>query len=95
MGGTVHEVEREVEHGRLEWKVEITARDGITYDVRVDAETGAFTRVDQDDRGRGGDDDRDGDKGGDKGGDRGHHGGDDDGDSHDRGDDHGGDRDDD
>lgn len=50
MGGTVHEIEREIEHGRLEWKVEITARDGVTYDVRVDAATGDFTRVDQDDR---------------------------------------------
>jgi hypothetical protein len=48
-GGTVHEVEQEWEHGRLEWKVEITAADGITYDVRVDARTGAVTRVDQDD----------------------------------------------
>jgi uncharacterized membrane protein YkoI len=62
-GGTVHEVEREVEHGRLEWKVEVTAGDGRTYDVRVDAGTGAVTRVDADDdrggddRGRGGDDD--------------------------------------
>ena len=67
MGGTVHEIEREIEHGRLEWKVEITARDGVTYDVRVDAATGDFTRVDQDDR----DDDR------------GRHGGDDDRDDHD------------
>ena len=50
LGGTVHEVEREAEHGRLEWKVEITARDGATNDVREDAVTGAFTRVDQDDR---------------------------------------------
>jgi peptidase YpeB-like protein len=68
VGGTVHEVEREVEHGRVEWKVEVTARDGNTYDIRVDAETGAVTRVDQDtratddhqrgrdDRGRGGED---------------------------------------
>jgi uncharacterized membrane protein YkoI len=69
VGGTVHEVEREVEHGRVEWKVEVTARDGNTYDIRVNAETGAVTRVDQDaragddhqrgrdDRGRGGEDD--------------------------------------
>jgi hypothetical protein len=57
-GGTVREVEREWEHGRLEWKVEITAADGIEYDVRVDAGTGDVTSVDQDDRGRhGGDDD--------------------------------------
>jgi uncharacterized membrane protein YkoI len=69
VGGTVHEVEREVEYGRVEWKVEVTARDGNTYDIRVDAETGAVTRVDQDtragddhqrgrdDHGRGGEDD--------------------------------------
>lgn len=70
MGGTVHEVEREVEHGRLEWKVEITARDGITYDVRVDAATGDFTRVDKDDDdGRHGGDDDD-DRYDDHGGDR-------------------------
>lgn len=48
-GGTVHEVKREREHGRLEWKVEIAAADGKTYDVRVDALTGSVTRVDQDD----------------------------------------------
>jgi hypothetical protein len=93
MGGTVHEIEREVEHGRLEWKVEITGRDGITYDVRVDAVTGDFVRVEQDDRddrGRhGGDDDDDRDDGGD---DRDDDHGDD---RDDRGDDHGDDRDDD
>ncbi len=64
MGGTVHEVEREIEHGRLEWKVEITARDGVTYDVRVDAATSDVTRVDQDsdeDRDDDGDEDRDDD----------------------------------
>ncbi len=75
MGGTVHEIEREIEHGRLEWKVEITARDGVTYDVRVDAVTGDVTRVDQDrddDRDDDGDDDRDDDSG------KGRHGGDDD-----------------
>ncbi len=82
MGGTVHEIEREVEHGRLEWKIEITARDGITYDVRVDAVTGDVTRIDQDsndDR----DDDRDdsdddGDNDSDDDGGKGRHGGDDD-----------------
>lgn len=93
-GGTVREVEREFEHGRVEWKVEITASDGVTYDVRVDASTGAITRVDRDDRGgdvRGGDVRSGGD---DRGGDR--HGGDDpvgDDHGHDRGgDDHGGER---
>lgn len=79
-GGTVREVEREFEHGRAEWKVEITAADGVTYDVRVDSSTGAITRVSQDDRG--GDDDRgiDDHGGHDRGGDDdggGRHGGDD------------------
>jgi uncharacterized membrane protein YkoI len=80
-GGTVREVELEFEHGRVEWKVEITAADGLTYDVRVDSSTGAITRVDQD--ARGGDDDDRGvdDHGGhDRGGDDhggGRHGGDD------------------
>jgi uncharacterized membrane protein YkoI len=67
-GGSVHEIEREVEHGRLEWKVEITGADGVTYDVRIDAVTGDVTRVDKDDDDRG--DDRDDDHG--------RHGGDDD-----------------
>lgn len=87
MGGTVHEIEREVEHGQLEWQVEITARDGNTYDIRIDAQSGAITRVDQDSRGGGddrggddhGDDDRSGHGGDDRGGDdHGGHGGDDD-----------------
>ncbi|PZF81985.1 PepSY domain-containing protein [Jiangella anatolica] len=47
-GGTVTEVEREWEHGRLEWKVEIH-RDGVEHDVRVDALSGDITRVDVDD----------------------------------------------
>jgi hypothetical protein len=59
-GGTVREVEREMEHGRMEWKVEVTAADGTEYDVRLDARTGAVTRVDQDDHGRHGDDDHGG-----------------------------------
>lgn len=76
VGGTVHEVEREVEHGRPEWKVEITAADGVTYDMRIDAVTGDLTRVDQDDdRGSHGDDDHDDDHG--------RHGGDDRDDDHD------------
>jgi hypothetical protein len=66
----VHEVEREVEHGRVEWKVEIT-KDGVTYDIRVDSLSGAVTRVDtddRDDRTRGDDriDDRIDDHGGDR-----------------------------
>lgn len=76
-GGTVHEIEREYEHGRVEWKVEVRASDGVEYDVRVDSTTGAITRVDRDD-----DDDDDDDWRYDD------HGG-----GHDRGDDnHGGDR---
>ncbi|WP_343960527.1 PepSY domain-containing protein, partial [Pseudonocardia alaniniphila] len=47
--GRVTEIEREFEHGRLEWKVEIVGRTG-EHDVRVDATTGAITRVDADDR---------------------------------------------
>ena len=48
-GRTVTEVERETEHGRQEWKVEINAADGKSYDVRVDAKSGNVTRADQDD----------------------------------------------
>lgn len=45
--GRVTEIEREFEHGRREWKVEI--RDGAReHDVRVDAATGAITRTDVD-----------------------------------------------
>ncbi len=47
-GGDVHEIEREMEHGRLEWKVEVVL-DGVEHDVRVDAGTGEITRVDVDD----------------------------------------------
>lgn len=47
-GGDVHEIEREMEHGRLEWKVEVV-RDGVEHDVRVDAGTGEITRIDVDD----------------------------------------------
>ena len=52
-GGRVTGVERETEHGRTEWKVEIVAG-GVEHDVRVDAATGTVTRIDLDD-------DRDGD----------------------------------
>ncbi len=101
-GGTVRTVEREVEHGRVEWKVEIT-KAGVTYDIRVDALSGAVTRVDADDRsgssGRDGTDERTGEDqaGDDRGDDHGGHGaddaaGDNHGDNHgdDHGDDHGG-----
>lgn len=47
-GGQVTEIEREFEHGRPEWKVEIV-HDGREHDVRVDAASGAVTRTDVDD----------------------------------------------
>jgi hypothetical protein len=47
-GGRVTEIEREFEHGRREWKVEII-HNGREHDVRVDAATGAVTRTDVDD----------------------------------------------
>ena len=63
-GGEVTEVERELEHGRPVWDVELV-RDGVEYEVDVDRETGEVLRFeadgrdDDDDRGRGGrDDDR-------------------------------------
>lgn len=46
-GGQVTEIEREFEHGRREWKVEII-HDGREHDVRVDAASGAVTRTDVD-----------------------------------------------
>ena len=79
--GRVTEIEQEVEHGRREWKVEVI--DGTRqHHVRVDAASGAITRVDaagddrgnddrgNDDRGRGSDDSRGHDVGDHKGGDR-------------------------
>lgn len=47
-GGDVTEVENEMEHGRPEWKIELSVN-GIEHDVRVDAQTGDITRVDSDD----------------------------------------------
>lgn len=47
-GGQVTEIEREFEHGRREWKVEIV-HDGREHDVRVDVASGAVTRTDVDD----------------------------------------------
>ncbi|WHY02140.1 PepSY domain-containing protein [Neobacillus sp. DY30] len=68
VNGTITKVEKEMEHGRLEYKFEIQSDQG-EVDVRVDAETGKVTRVkfdddnrdrndddDDDDRGRGSDD---------------------------------------
>jgi hypothetical protein len=81
--GTVTKVEREVEHGRTVWDVDVR-RGSRVVEVHVDAGTGAISRVEdtagdraRDDRGR---DDRGG-----------HHGADD-GAGHDRFDDKGGDR---
>lgn len=94
-GGYVDEVERELEHGRWEWKVEVI-RAGTEYDVRVDAQTGAITRLrvdDRDDRSDDRADDRrdDSDDRSDDNSGRGSH---DDGDDDDHADDHGGDDDD-
>jgi peptidase YpeB-like protein len=56
-GGRVREIERELEHGRREWKVEVV-NGGREHDIRVDATTGAVTRTDMDRDDRGGRDDR-------------------------------------
>lgn len=60
-GGTVVEVERELEHGMSVWSVKIV-KDAVRHEVHVDARTGQVVRVEgasaDDDRGRGGDDDR-------------------------------------
>ena len=95
-GGHVQDVERETEHGRAVWDVDVIAG-GVEHDIDVDAATGQVTRHETDDerddhgddqRDDHGDDERD-DHGDDDG--AGHH----DGAGHDRGDDRGGDRDDD
>jgi peptidase YpeB-like protein len=85
-GGTVAKVEREDEHGRQVWEVDVRRGGGVTR-VHVDVATGAVSRV-EDRAGA----DRTGStrtttpRAGD---DHGRHGGDD-GHGHDRGDDHGG-----
>jgi uncharacterized membrane protein YkoI len=48
VNGTITEVEKEMEHGRLEYKFEIHSNRGEA-DVRVDAQTGKVTRVEFDD----------------------------------------------
>ncbi|MEV0719661.1 PepSY domain-containing protein [Asanoa sp. NPDC050611] len=86
-GGTVTEIESELEHGFATWKVEIV-RGGVEFDVYVDRATGTIVKADADDRLSGGRDDsptHDADD--DKGGERGGHGSDDG-----PGDDRGGDR---
>jgi Peptidase propeptide and YPEB domain len=100
-GGTVAKVEREDEHGRAVWEVDVRRGGGVTR-VHVDVATGAVSRVDDraggrrtgtpttpqraaDDHGRHG---RDDGPTHDRGDDHGRGG--DDGPGHDRGDDHGG-----
>jgi uncharacterized membrane protein YkoI len=56
VNGKITEVEKEMEHGRLEYKFEIQSDQGEA-DVRVDAETGKITRVKFDDDARDDDDD--------------------------------------
>jgi len=101
-GGTVTTVERETEHGRTVWKVDVR-RDTRITEVHVDTATGAVTHVEDDDRtadDRNPDDRTADDRTADGRGrdDRGRHGGDDrrhgsdDGPGHDRFDDKGGDR---
>jgi uncharacterized membrane protein YkoI len=48
VNGTITEVEKEMEHSRLEYKFEIQSNRGEA-DVRVDAQTGEVTRVEFDD----------------------------------------------
>ncbi len=60
-GGQATEIERETEHGRAEWKVEVENA-GVEHDVRIDATTGAVTRVDADDSDDSRSDDRDDDR---------------------------------
>jgi uncharacterized membrane protein YkoI len=91
-GGVVTEVEAEFEHGRPEWKVEIT-KDGVAYEIRIDATTGGVTRFetrDGDDR-LGRDDDRGFDDHGRRHGADDDHGSDDDNSGPGGGDDGGGD----
>ncbi|WP_052427352.1 PepSY domain-containing protein [Neobacillus niacini] len=68
VNGKITEVEKEMEHGRLEYKFEIQSDRG-EVDVRVDAETGKITRVKFDDESRDDryDDDDDDDDDDDKG----------------------------
>jgi len=87
-GGTVTKVEREVEHGRTTWEVDVR-RDSRLTEVHVDVTTGAVARIEDDDRTAGGRVRHGGD---DRGDDHGGRHGSDDGPGHDRYDDKGGDR---
>lgn len=65
VNGKITKIEREMEHGRLEYKFEIQSDQGEA-DVRVDAESGKITRVEFDDDSRDNrndDDNKDDDKG--------------------------------
>jgi len=59
-GGQLDEVEREQEHGRTVWSVELV-KDGGEVEVDVDATTGEVVKTERDDK----DDDSDDDKGSD------------------------------
>ncbi|WP_144553884.1 PepSY domain-containing protein [Bacillus sp. X1(2014)] len=48
VNGTVVEIEQELEHGRMEYKVELNTSTGEA-EVRIDAETGKVVRVERDD----------------------------------------------
>jgi hypothetical protein len=62
-GGRVESIEREREHGRLVWDVDVIVK-GVEHDIDVDAATGQVTRHrTDDDRGRGSDDSGDDDRG--------------------------------
>ena len=56
-GGTAVDIERESEHGRTVWDVEVV-HDRQEIEVHVDAVTGEVTRIDRDDRDDRHDDDR-------------------------------------
>ncbi|QCJ44254.1 hypothetical protein FAY30_21385 [Bacillus sp. S3] len=46
--GTVKEVELEDEDGTVVYGVHVTAKDGKSYDVKVDAKTGKITKAEDD-----------------------------------------------
>lgn len=56
-GGRVDEVEREWEHGRPVWEVEIV-RDGVEYELKIDRTNGDVVKAEQESA----DDDRDDDR---------------------------------
>lgn len=50
VSGNITKIEKEIEHGRLEYKFEIQTNSGES-EVRVDAESGKVTRIEHDDSG--------------------------------------------